>query len=140
MRTAQFPKEDWAKVDKVLRRDIKDTLNLPTEASNEYLYGQRRLGCCGLPIAAEESDINLVDTAFKLLTSKDNICASEALSSLVSTVHRRLGRSPDDATLGAFLSGEIEGENSARPPELPRGGLVFVGPLRIHRLPSLLLT
>ncbi|GIY31151.1 retrovirus-related Pol polyprotein from type-1 retrotransposable element R2 [Caerostris darwini] len=84
MRTAQFSKEDWAKVDKVLRKDLKDTLNLPIVASNEYLYGQRRLGCCGIPIAAAESDINL----------------------------KRLGRLPDDDTLGAFLSGEVEGEFS----------------------------
>ncbi|GIY32124.1 hypothetical protein CDAR_217461, partial [Caerostris darwini] len=63
MRTAQFPKEDWARIDRLLRRDLKDTLNLPMEASNEYLYGQRRLGCCGIPLAAEEADINLVDTA-----------------------------------------------------------------------------
>ncbi|GIY48214.1 retrovirus-related Pol polyprotein from type-1 retrotransposable element R2 [Caerostris darwini] len=112
MRTAQFPKGVWARVDKVLRKDIKDNLNLPIEASNEYIYGQRRLGCCGIPIAAEESDINLVDTAFKLLTSRDDICAREAFSSLVSTVHKRLGRLPDDDTLGAFLSGEVEGEFS----------------------------
>ncbi|GIY79110.1 retrovirus-related Pol polyprotein from type-1 retrotransposable element R2, partial [Caerostris darwini] len=112
MRTAQFPKEDWARVDKVLKKDIKDTLNLPIEASNEYIYGQRRLGCCGIPIAAEESDINLVDTAFKLLTSRDDICAREAFSSLVSTVQKRLGRLPDDDTLSAFLSGEVEGEFS----------------------------
>ncbi|GIY13587.1 reverse transcriptase domain-containing protein [Caerostris darwini] len=76
----------------VLRKDLKDTLNLPIEASNEYLYGQRLLGCCGIPIAAEESDINLVDTAFKLLTSRDEICAFEAFSSLVSTFQKRLGR------------------------------------------------
>ncbi|GIY87961.1 retrovirus-related Pol polyprotein from type-2 retrotransposable element R2DM, partial [Caerostris darwini] len=110
MRTAQFPKEDWARVDKVLRKDIKDTLNLPVEASNEYLYGQRRLGCCGIPIAAEESDMNLVDTAFKLLTSRDDICAREAFASLVSTVHKRLRREPDDDSLSAFLSGDVEGE------------------------------
>ncbi|GIY63744.1 retrovirus-related Pol polyprotein from type-1 retrotransposable element R2, partial [Caerostris darwini] len=34
MRTGQFPKEDWGKIDRLLRRDIKDTLNLPSEASN----------------------------------------------------------------------------------------------------------
>ncbi|GIY55745.1 retrovirus-related Pol polyprotein from type-2 retrotransposable element R2DM [Caerostris darwini] len=112
MRTGQFPKEDWGKIDKLLRKDIKGTLNLPSEASNEYLYGQRRLGCCGIPLAAEEADINLVDTAFKLLTSRDDLCASEAFSALVNTVRKRLGRVPDDATLGAFMSGQVEGEFS----------------------------
>ncbi|GIX97729.1 retrovirus-related Pol polyprotein from type-1 retrotransposable element R2 [Caerostris darwini] len=112
MRTAQFPKGDWGKVDKVILKEVKNTLNLPTEASNDYVYGQRKLGCCGLPIAAENSDLYLVDTAFKLLSSRDEICAKSALASLKSTVHRRLGKVPDDQTLSDFLSGDIDGDFS----------------------------
>ncbi|GIY27770.1 retrovirus-related Pol polyprotein from type-2 retrotransposable element R2DM, partial [Caerostris darwini] len=109
MRTAQFPKGDWAKVDKTILKEVKDTLNLPTEASNDYIYGHRKLGCCGLPIAAGDSDLYLVDTAFKLLSSRDEICAQVALASLVSTVQRRLGSVPNDQTLSDFLSGDIDG-------------------------------
>ncbi|GIY44815.1 uncharacterized protein CDAR_403691 [Caerostris darwini] len=57
MRTAQFPKGDWGKVDKVILKEVKNTLNLPTEASNNYVYGQRKLGCCGLPIATKDFDL-----------------------------------------------------------------------------------
>ncbi|GIZ00474.1 retrovirus-related Pol polyprotein from type-1 retrotransposable element R2 [Caerostris extrusa] len=112
MRTTQFPKGDWTKIDKALLKEVKNTLNLPSEASNEYVYGQRKLGCCGLPIAAEDSDINLVDTAFKLLSSRDELCARIALDSLQSTVHRRLGKLPDDQTLSDYLSGDIGGDFS----------------------------
>lgn len=30
-----------------MRPEIKATLNLPQEASNEYLYGSSKSGCCG---------------------------------------------------------------------------------------------
>ncbi|GIY44231.1 reverse transcriptase domain-containing protein [Caerostris darwini] len=73
MRTGQFKKTDWEKVGKMLRKEIKATLNLPDGASNEYLFGHRKQGCIGLPIAAEESELNLIDTAFKLLTSPDEV-------------------------------------------------------------------
>ncbi|GIY24082.1 reverse transcriptase domain-containing protein [Caerostris darwini] len=95
------------KIDKVIRKEVKNTLNLPTEASNDYVYGQRKLGCCGLPIAAEDSDLNLVDTAFKLLSSRDEICAKNALASPKCTLHRRLGKMPDDQILSDFLSGDF---------------------------------
>ncbi|GIY31138.1 retrovirus-related Pol polyprotein from type-2 retrotransposable element R2DM [Caerostris darwini] len=97
---------DWDKVDKVILKEVKHTLNLPNEASNDYVYGHRKLGCCGLPIAAEDSDLYLVDTAFKLLSSRDEICAKTALASLTSTVQRWLGMVP---TLSDFLSGDIDG-------------------------------
>ncbi|GIY87766.1 retrovirus-related Pol polyprotein from type-1 retrotransposable element R2 [Caerostris darwini] len=103
MRTAQFPKGDWGKVDKVILKEVKHTLNLPNEASNDYVYGHRKLGCCGLPIAAEDSDLYLVDTAFKLLSSRDEICAKTVLASLTSTVQRRLGMVPNDQTLSDFV-------------------------------------
>ncbi|GIY87772.1 reverse transcriptase domain-containing protein [Caerostris darwini] len=113
MRTAQFPEGDWGEIDKVILKEVKTTLNLPTEASNEYVYGQRKLGCCELPIAAEESDINLVDnTAFKLLSSRDEMCAKSAFASLQSTVHKRLGKLPDDPILSDYLSGNIGGDFS----------------------------
>ncbi|GIY95359.1 retrovirus-related Pol polyprotein from type-1 retrotransposable element R2 [Caerostris extrusa] len=116
MRTAQFPKGDWGKVDKIIFKEVKSTLNLPSEASNDYIFGHRKLGCCGLPIAAEDSDINLIDTAFKLLSSRDELCAKSAIASLQSTVRKRLERSPDDQILSDYLSGDIMVETSAPPP------------------------
>ncbi|KAF8797215.1 Retrovirus-related Pol polyprotein type-1 like protein [Argiope bruennichi] len=93
MRTSQFKKTEWEEIDRALRREVKNTLGLPENAANEYLYGHRKTGSCGLPVAAEESDLNRIDTAFKLLTSR-------------ATVRARL-RIPvaNDEDLGSFLSG-----------------------------------
>ncbi|KAF8789729.1 Retrovirus-related Pol polyprotein type-1 like protein [Argiope bruennichi] len=96
MRTAQFKKTNWEVVDKALRPGIKNTLNLPENAANEYIYGNRSLGCCGIPIAAEESDLNLIDTAFKLLTSKDDCVARLTLEQHTATVRHRIRRNPSD--------------------------------------------
>ncbi|GIY24075.1 retrovirus-related Pol polyprotein from type-2 retrotransposable element R2DM [Caerostris darwini] len=54
MRTAQFKKTDWERIDTMLRKEIKNTLSVPESAANEYLYGHRKHGCMGIPIAAEE--------------------------------------------------------------------------------------
>jgi len=43
-----FPKSDWARVDRILRPEIKKTLYLLQEASGEFLYGSTRRGCCGI--------------------------------------------------------------------------------------------
>ncbi|GIY48217.1 hypothetical protein CDAR_493181 [Caerostris darwini] len=66
-------------------------------------------GCLGLPLAAEESDLNLVDTAFKLLTSKDEHVQMLAVSHLRRTVQQRIRCEPSDEDLGEFMSGVIEG-------------------------------
>ncbi|GIY13593.1 uncharacterized protein CDAR_567271 [Caerostris darwini] len=71
MRTGQFKKTDWEKVDRMLRKELKATLSVPEPAANEYIYGHRKHGCLGVPIVAEEADLNLIDTAFKLLISRD---------------------------------------------------------------------
>ncbi|GBN27424.1 Retrovirus-related Pol polyprotein from type-2 retrotransposable element R2DM [Araneus ventricosus] len=69
MRTGQFKKEDWALLDDAIRHAVKEVLFLPEHASNEYIYGHTKTGRVGLPVSAEESDLNRVDSAFKLLTS-----------------------------------------------------------------------
>ncbi|GFT51372.1 retrovirus-related Pol polyprotein from type-1 retrotransposable element R2 [Trichonephila clavipes] len=79
MRTAELHKTDWDKVDVAARREIKSILSLPSNASNHYLYGNRRLGCCGLPSAAEDLDFYLIVSAFKLLTSRDEDVALQAM-------------------------------------------------------------
>ncbi|GIY62518.1 retrovirus-related Pol polyprotein from type-2 retrotransposable element R2DM [Caerostris darwini] len=91
MRTGQFKKTEWKQVDRMLRKELKTTLSIPDGAANEYLYGHRKHGCIGIPIASEESDLNLMDTAFKLLTSKDEFvqqlgaqiqCAADSASAI----------------------------------------------------------
>ncbi|GFW16081.1 retrovirus-related Pol polyprotein from type-1 retrotransposable element R2 [Trichonephila clavipes] len=112
MRPGQLGKEDWDEVDVAARREIKDIFSLPPNASTHYIYGNRKLGGCGLPSAAEDSDFYLVDSAFKLLTSKDESVKLEALGQLTRTVAFRIKRTPTDGDLAGFLSGSMEGEYS----------------------------
>ncbi|GBO44275.1 Retrovirus-related Pol polyprotein from type-1 retrotransposable element R2 [Araneus ventricosus] len=106
MRTGQFMKTEWDEFDRALRKGIKDTLGLPDNACNDYLYGHRKFGCIGIPITAEDSDLYRIDTAFKLLTSKDEKLALMALQDLQRTVRLRFGiASPSDRDLENYMSG-----------------------------------
>ncbi|GFQ73017.1 retrovirus-related Pol polyprotein from type-2 retrotransposable element R2DM [Trichonephila clavata] len=109
MRTAQLGKECWSEVDSAARKEIKGILSLPQNAALGYLHGNRKLGSCGVPSAAEDSDFYLIDSAFKLLTSKDEEVSIHALGQLTRTARHRLGRPPTDGDLGSFLSGSMEG-------------------------------
>ncbi|GFY41228.1 retrovirus-related Pol polyprotein from type-1 retrotransposable element R2 [Trichonephila inaurata madagascariensis] len=109
MRTGQLGKTDWSEVDVAARKEIKSIHSLPSSASNHYIYGNRKLGGCGVPSAAEDSDFYLVDSAFKLLTSRDEDVTFEALGQLTRTVAHRIGRQPTDGDLDAYLSGSMEG-------------------------------
>ncbi|GIY89581.1 retrovirus-related Pol polyprotein from type-1 retrotransposable element R2 [Caerostris extrusa] len=71
------------------------------------LFGHRKQGCIGLPIAAEESELNLTDTAFKLVTSSDEVVSSEALS-LTHTVSKRIRRTATDSDIEDFLTGSLD--------------------------------
>lgn len=110
MRTAQFAKGDWAKLDDVVRAEIKKVLHVPQEAANDYIYGPSKSGCIGLPVAASDSDFHLIDNAFKLLSSKDVHTAELALDDLQSVVSKRLSRLVDQDDVAAYLTGENEGE------------------------------
>jgi hypothetical protein len=79
MRTRRIQKGDWTKLDDYLRASIKKTLNVPQEASNDYIYGPVKTGCAGIPEAAADSDNYLIDNAFKPLTSKDQAIKELAL-------------------------------------------------------------
>ncbi|GBN11567.1 hypothetical protein AVEN_246261-1 [Araneus ventricosus] len=109
MRNSQFDKTKWAEIDSFIRPEIKNTLSLPERACNDYLYASRKVGAIGLPIAAEDADIHRIDTAFKLLTSKDSGVSDLAFSELSSTVKFRLRKQDlDDNDIGNFLSGEAK--------------------------------
>ncbi|KAF8797217.1 Retrovirus-related Pol polyprotein type-2 like protein [Argiope bruennichi] len=110
MRTAQFQKTAWQALDSTIRSEIKNTLGLPENAANEYLYGHKSKGSCSIPIAAEESDPSRIDTAFKLLTSSDEEIVHLASEDLRQTIAHRLKiPSPSDADLEEFLSGVTKG-------------------------------
>jgi len=56
-----YSKTDWKRVEDIMRPEIKSTLNVPQEASNEYLYGSTLQECCGIILLAEDADIAAVD-------------------------------------------------------------------------------
>lgn len=82
MRTNQFQKGDWAKLDLALKSKIKRELKLPKHATTAYIYGDTSDGLFGIPEAAADSDIAKIDSAFKLLTSPDTIVQSTAWTDL----------------------------------------------------------
>ncbi|GFY72236.1 retrovirus-related Pol polyprotein from type-1 retrotransposable element R2 [Trichonephila inaurata madagascariensis] len=70
--------------------------------------GKKFGGCPSIP--AVDSDFYLIDTAFKLLTSKDEDVTIQAMGQLKRTVSHRIGRPPTDGDLASFLSGSMEGK------------------------------
>ncbi|XP_060848457.1 uncharacterized protein LOC132927897 [Rhopalosiphum padi] len=108
-RMGTFPKSDWARVDRILRPEIKATLYLPQEASGEYIYGSTKRGCCGIRILAEDADIAAVDSAFKLYTSPDLRVASDAADHAEEVTRRRISKDPSVLEVASYLSGEDEG-------------------------------
>ncbi|GFR08154.1 hypothetical protein TNCT_249501 [Trichonephila clavata] len=59
---------------------------------------------------SEDSDFYLVDSAFKLLTSKDEEVVVQVLGQLTRIVRHRIRRTPTNGDLGNYLSGAMEGE------------------------------
>lgn len=66
-RTDQLSKTDWSIIDNSLKPLIKKTLGLPSNAANEYLYRNREDGLFGIPLAAEDSDIALIDGGVQII-------------------------------------------------------------------------
>lgn len=111
--------DDWENVDSIKFTEIKATLNLPQEASNEFLHGSTKQGCCcGLTLLAEDSDITAIDSAFKLLTSPDGRVTQDTDAHVREVTHKRIGRVPTVGEVGntyrmfrmAFLRQHVEPE------------------------------
>lgn len=56
MRTNQYLKQDWSRLDLALKPLIKKTLGLPSCASTEYLYGDTNSGLFGIPRTADDCE------------------------------------------------------------------------------------
>ncbi|GBO08913.1 Retrovirus-related Pol polyprotein from type-1 retrotransposable element R2 [Araneus ventricosus] len=114
MRTSQFAKKHWHAIDRALRKSIKQTLSLPDRASNDYMYGHRKYGSFAIPILAEECELNRIDTAFKLLTSKDEEIKAISLEHLKATVRARMQKSSvSDEDLEAYMSATFSDNDNA---------------------------
>ncbi|GBN58663.1 hypothetical protein AVEN_243520-1 [Araneus ventricosus] len=114
IRTSHFAKKHWDAIDKALRKGIKQTLSLPERASNDYLYGHRKYGCYAISILSEECELNRIDSAFKLLTSKDSRISTMAFEHLSSVVKARMRKSSvTDEDLEAYLSSTFNDNDNA---------------------------
>lgn len=98
LRTGALTKTEWSKLDEFLRPLIKRTLKVPIRASNEYLYGERKKGCLGIPLTAEDSDVVTSDSAFKLLTSPDPAIRALATEDLNTTTRTEWDAPPTRTT------------------------------------------
>lgn len=87
---------------------IKTTLNLPPRASNDFPYGSRPLGCLGVRLVAEDSDVVTVDGAYKLLTSPDPVIRNLATRHLSHTIRDRIVREPNPDETSKYLSASQE--------------------------------
>ena len=106
MRTWQYNKTAYERVDRALRPLIKNTLYLPKRAANEYVYGSTANGACGFPMAAEDSDLFLIDTAFKLLTSPDVNTRDLAAKDCSRVAASRMDQEPAPELIPPFMSNE----------------------------------
>ncbi|GBM32727.1 hypothetical protein AVEN_263383-1 [Araneus ventricosus] len=114
MRTSQFAKKHWHAINRALRKTIEQTLSLPERLQMTTCTGHRKFGSFVIPILAEECELNRLDTAFKLLTSKDQKVRSIALEHLQETVKARMRTdSVSDADLEAYLSATFVDNDNA---------------------------
>ncbi|EEC01311.1 reverse transcriptase, putative [Ixodes scapularis] len=110
MRAGTLGKEDWRRLDETLRPLLKRTLYLPSNSSNEYLYGGAAAGAVGIPVAADISDACRIDGAFKLLSSPDPEIRSMALLAVTDITAKRLRRPAAEGDIEAYLTGKTEGD------------------------------
>lgn len=86
-----------------MRRLTKDI-----HSANAYLHGAADKGCIGLPLAAYDSEIALVDTSFKLLMSEDPHFKDLAWEDLKATTEERTIYEPNIADMGEFLNKTVQ--------------------------------
>lgn len=108
MHTAAYQKH-WNRIDREVRALIKNTLSLPPRAANEYIYGSSSSGACGISCAADDANASLIDTAFKLLCSRDPLVRDLAREELDDVTRAHICDQPDDGALASFLRGDCDG-------------------------------
>ncbi|XP_064462363.1 uncharacterized protein LOC135372835 [Ornithodoros turicata] len=105
MRMGCINKTEWKRLDDAMRPLINRTLHVPKSASTDYIHGSSQGGACGIPDAGELSDLCLIDTAYKLVTSPDPAVANLAASALSTAALRRAQTGATAPDLAAYLSG-----------------------------------
>ncbi|XP_064465443.1 uncharacterized protein LOC135376960 [Ornithodoros turicata] len=105
MRMRCINKTEWKRLDDAMRPLINRTLHVPESASTDYIHGSSQGGACGIPDAAELSNLCRIDTAYKLLTSPDPAVANLAASTLSNAALRRAQTGTTAPDVAAYPSG-----------------------------------
>lgn len=106
LRLGVLPKHALKAFDTDLRWRVKGVLNLPPNASAQYLYAPTSQGCIGLTELAIEADVLMVAATWQLLTSPDPAVLDEARDQLITVVRKRLRAEPSPDQLAAYLNSE----------------------------------
>jgi len=109
MRMGTYQKTQWAQIDNAFKKEIRTALFLNEHSSLDYLYGSTSAGAMRIPVAAEESEIFRIDSAFKLLSTKDPIVQELAGRELGETVREATRKPARPIDISEWLNGDHTG-------------------------------
>lgn len=108
VRNAAFRKKEIIQLDTVIKKHIKETLCFPQMLGPPgYLYGERRAGYLGFMQLTKDLDMAVIDSAFKLLTSRNVTIRKLALADLALVVAHRVKRRAALGDAENFLNGKL---------------------------------
>ena len=93
-----------------LVKTARKVCNLPTRATTNYIFADRRAGGLGFIDPNIDADIQTVTQAVRMLSSPDDTTRSIAIAQLSSVVHRTIHRPPTEEEADQFMSGSMEGD------------------------------
>ena len=107
--------KNWAvKLDKYVRKTVKQALGLPSRSCDAIFYVPTAKGGLGLRSIADELGNLLITQATKMLTSPDPLVRGIATHSLDCTILKRYGSTEGPEDRWRFLSGQLRREDEGR--------------------------
>ena len=107
--------KNWAvKLDKHVRKTVKQALGLPSRSCDAIFYVPTAKGGLGLRSIADELGNLLITQATKMLTSPDPLVRGIATHSLDCTILKRYGSTEGPEDRWRFLSGQLRREDEGR--------------------------
>ncbi len=97
-------------LENTIKLHLKNFSNVPIDATDGFLYGDRRVGGLGFTPLSMDSDIWTLARATQLLDSEDPITKSIARGHLEDTITIQLGKhAPPLLPTSAYISGSTDG-------------------------------
>ena len=112
LRAGDCRKKSLRRLRSNLVRTARKVCHLPTRATTNYIFADRRAGGLGFIDPNVDADIQTVTQAVRMLSSQDTTTRAMATRELSSVVHRTIHRPPTEDEADAFLSGSMEGDLS----------------------------